>query len=835
MDLILHRDRILFHTCQKIYIIMKPKKFFKHSSLLLCILLWVGQMAFGQAEISTNPADYPGVSVSASSPTSIRFNVDCGTGIPYSGNLVVLNPVGGATYTLSTNIIGLQPGGNLSLSFPSGTDFRIDDDGTPGFTNAIYSFQVDLEEDGSDVDSKTIELYVRCPLKIDFVLDRSGSMLCLPSTPVGTWPCTPHPAISDARWGVLSASVSSFLAPLLLENFPGDQFGVTLFHGASAADWTVGGLVAGLNDLDATNVGHVDNVATGLLNGVSPGGGTPMGRGVTAGTAKVGPASSTTNRVIFLFTDGEQNGDANFLVAPGGTALNNGTPLNNGTGSESIRIYPVATIAHGSTVSILNDIANSNGGDLALAAGGTSDPTVAGEILAAFNAEYADMLADNSPQLSAYVVKSTRRDSVVLPRRNIVLYRRQLASVAGSSSYTGLSQSFTVNRNYGNLIFQVTALEGGGGDDQTFFFIVEKDGKYFIPSILTPKYGIFSLNDLYSNPKKYKVNRSDIPADWSGEVKVHVISFGEDGQSRPFYLSSIIDDHLFDFDLGLGPDGEQLQVEEPLALSAALSYEGKALTGAKVSVILQKPGDDIGDLLARLEAGFDPADPDVAGSIGIQKLAWLQENDPDFLKRTLPQDQIINLKDNGNGKYSFTYSNTDVTGHYKATFLIEADDPKFGAIRRKVPKSIYIMPGDIELDESAVNVQGSGNTTVVQLRPAYKVGTKTRFVGPAYQDLLTLSVNGKPGPRANINPDGTYSFDVPGGGSTNIELNFGGQQLHKGSAETCCTGGDDPGENFLEWLDNWLQDTLGLPAWLVGLIILLLGIIIAWWRRRKSS
>ena len=779
--------------------------------LLSGFFLLSGTNLSGQ-QISRNPSHYTGfplVGVFAANPFSpsiatsdidtLRLLVPCATfssasavlEIPLIGdvggvaNLLAFSsiPVGAANFVTSVPVdIGISSAEATVIenpALPGSRILRI----APNEVLGKNVYVIDLNIPG--VDLVRFEILVRCsPLQLDFVLDRSGSMGCAPDYDIASsgWPC-PTPATS--RWEVLSTAVNLFLNKLLTYQQAGDQVGITLFHSNSAANFSGGGFAGGLVDLNAANI-----AGASTLSSATPGGNTPMGTGLTTSKAKL-PGPGPSNRVMILFTDGEQNGATEQRVNAAGTNLNGppATALNDGSGDERIQILPVATVNYGSAPAILNSIAGSNGAGSALIPPvGTAN--IPNFLLAAFDMRLAEMLADNSPQLIDF------------------------ETLVSNPSDT-LNRTFLVNKGVESLIIEVVPLDGRGRVN----WWVEKDGQIFFPRPL-PGSETTSLFQIQFPYRDERQRRTEPEGKWNLRMATRL--------KREVYVSATVDDHYLDYNVSLGPQSPNFVVEDPLELTVELRHDHLPITGAEVEAIVLRPGEDIGDLLARTNLPLDPSSAIEAGSLGMQKLRKFLE-DKSFLAKIQPKDDVLKLTESSPGNYTASFTDTDLTGVYQVIFWMKGSTDPTGLFTRKHLSTAHFLFGEIDMEASGHSIDQRDDYTVVTFKPAYRVGGKLRYVGPGFDQLFDFTNSPTRAHSVDEQADGTYDLVLNGDPDSRVDIQFGGRPLYKGKISNF------GGKSLIDQIED-IFDQLGLPhtlGWILFILLVLIVLIMLFRLRRR--
>lgn len=666
----------------------------------------------------------------------------------------------------------------------SGAPSSADDNPNP------YDIRVTVT-DGSTNQTKdfTLRILERRLNDIVFVLDRSGSM-------GGSGGVTPPAA---TRWDALKTAVNNYMNKLSdpTIRLDGDRVGLTYFH-STVLQPDATRFPTPLIALDGAAPGTVSTE----LNSQSPGGATAMGPGLENGLSKLTDPEHI--RSILLFTDGEQN------VAP--LVNSNGRQIG---ASDILPSYPadpgtplIFTIGIGSPAGLdlttLANLAAEHRGSCLITSNGssftTSGGTPVGTIDAVFNFAFIEMLHDYSPQCINY-------SSGVLSTGNSVVNLVQFPVNDGVSGPM-IELIFDKKFEIPNLVQLLSR------------FIIQKDGVN-VTQFAQPR-----IVGNYTNSVILSFNFQSSGQSPQGEWTVQ---FAQNDQfyKGSYTLSVIVNDHSLDYSAGSSP--RIPSVGEDISFDVNVNYEGSPVTDADIRAIVLKPGDDLGDLLARngLTVDVNP-DPD-AGSPGIQKYQQLLLSDSNFVAQLLPEEQLVTLAHQADGQYTGAFSQVDVSGVYQIIYLIEGTSPGGGKIRRIHTESKYVTFGEIDAAQSglAYSFDAANNVTVITVRPMTVDG---KFVGPANGNAIIWDSQDSQLLDVQDNQDGSYTIRVEGDPSVEGSLSILGKPIFEGkiSSLDCMSAG-----NIIQRIKCWLI-SLGLPGWLIwiilALILLLLGLLI---RRRR--
>ena len=708
----------------------------------------------------------------ACSPAPADFTISASVGVASSTNIGVLNAGGnvfwdfvttpggcaGGPTSFTCNGVGISlPAGAPATPVPSSAVVAVS--GTPTSSGAFSFRLVVTSNDGTSTCEREYDLILSAPYDIVFVLDHSGSMngttgIALPATD---------------RWDALTIGVNGFTPFLQSSAPPNSRFGLTLFstnvlpNPLPANLVTIGGTLA-------------SDVAAAL--GATPVGWTAMGSGLKDGMGKL--TDATRPRVVVLFTDGEQNQPPEVLTTGCGytdaTLVNPTCPA--GVGSVKIVTVGVGSPG-GPDLTTLQNLAGQNRGTAMITANGSSfTGGCSGDITSAFTCAIAPALAGTSPQM--------------------------VASFSGALSGTVSLPPFEVNRKVSQLLIQLSytrKFETPSLVGLLSGIRILKDGtdvtSFFRPMIVGNFTNVVTFVTDFVLPHTVATT---IPPEGTYTVEMTEPS---NQPSLSFRALVFADDHRLDMDWQVSPGAPR--VNQPLQPTMSLSWLSRPVTNATVRAVILKPGDDLGDLLARNELKVDPSSADDAGSPGHQKYLQLIANDPDFLAQLVPVEQQLDLTHQGDGEYSASYDPGDISGVYQVLYRVTANDPAFGDIERLAAQSVYVRFGDVDLEASEVRTTTSGNTLTINFRPMTTYG---RFVGPAQGDGFSVTGTGVTLDSVTDNQDGSYTLVLSGDLDADISLDLLGESIYQGPAS------DIGGKGFSSWLLLLLLLVLLLLVWL---------------------
>lgn len=670
-------------------------------------------------------------------------------------------------------------GGNLFATFLTSPTNRIRISSPGSVTPGQYFLGVRLSLTPGSVPFK-VRLYrfiVRDPTDIVFVLDRSGSMECdLDEVADGaTWDgCATGNtgALPDRRrWDILKESIGNFVEKLDIHHtVAGDRLSVVYFSGNTAdgalvsdagpfanvsnfRDPIVGGKTVIEREMEVAPIQAAANPrlardGTSIGAGLAKAFGTPAGV-VPALTGRYGGAANASRRqIVVLFTDGEQN-VGNFVREMGAGAgktieLSEGGAVwfsMDNPAISAIDIYTAGVINVPDAATLLDNIADGALGD-----------------------HYFNVLPGDETQFSSDLATHVFNQIFNQTSPQLIRFeRRKLGETAARAD-------FTCNKNANRVILEayfdapvakrcsVTIEKDGVPVTQ---FATGHRGDY----IATYTFNMYALPNLTSDGK------------WSISIKDGARS----GANVTLFATA--DDHAVDFD-GYLNQSTALRVGEKLRAGVKLFENGTAVTHADVKAIILKPGDDIGDLLARTQAPSMPTKSTEVGTCGGQKYGYLQANNPAALERLKQiQQTTITLTDKGNGEYAGIYDDVDVTGVYKVIYWIKYNSPGIAEVERMKEQTLNVLPAPIIFNLIPTTTTKDGSKLLIaNVTPAYKVGNTTRRVGPSYENAFGVEGNGVKLTNVSDNCDGSYNLTLTGNLDAPMKLYLLYEKIYAGTA-----------------------------------------------------
>jgi len=572
-----------------------------------------------------------------------------------------------------------------------------------------------------------------CKREIVFVLDNSGSMNNheVPGDPS-----------SPTKWSklqsVVTASLSQFNSLVPNNNHLWDA----VFFG---------------NQVNRTAAGNLGTNASFTFPAAAIGG-TPMGGGLQMAFQRSFENLNSTNRrddrkrLIILVTDGAQNVN----------------PMVNKTTYSDIHCYntenwPVNGIvpidSHEPALPALNQL---GAGTIGLNSGqegrvqiysvgvGVGIGTAEGALLAATTGLSNSYIAAPTAAALAAIISDFTDDWMADESPRALDSRKGTTK----SDYEQTSELFTVNDSVQAFTLQFFATDHSFTSAQVQ---VLKDGQAiknptqitYNKDFVTVFVDLTSAKLLAENPFLKK------PAGiWQALIS--------DAQSTPYQVTAFVEDKKIHHRLTLG-NGQPLYAGDPLPVKFSVSNRGKGISKDTVVAVLYRPGDDLGDLAARIATPgqLNPNEP--GGSLGQAKIDYAvsQQAIYDSLRE---KQRIIVLKDEGNGNYTGIFNGNEVTGGYRVIVRYQGWTPSTQQHQGWEMEGAFFdfsRPEDIRLKQEVVPVNGTNGKLsrqyLVRVTPVNKFG---RRIGPGQLDRISIQAN--PGATTVLkdNLDGSYETQV---------------------------------------------------------------------------
>jgi len=642
---------------------------------------------------------------------------------------------------------------------------------------------------------------ISVPIDTVMVLDRSGSMLW--SVPGD------NPEGYATRRDALSAGVDRFLADVLALSPPVDStLGLTLFS-SKALD--VPSFSTLRDPVDAALAIEVaDEIGPGApSHSAAPGcdwsttpencewGATSIGAALQDGLAKLGTGGATHSKALVLFTDGEQN-TAPYVTTDGlkicATSSDPAACAAEPDIDADVRIISVGIGDPSSSYhTVLQNLANESQFGTYISANATTpdDFPCAGSIPEAFQCVASYTLAGNSPQMVSYS-----------------------SGTLGNTPKT--MDAFEVNSGVRMLLLSISFdrdVEPLSLEELSTWIAIEKDAtdvtRHFsvVGSMDTSKHvlvkAVFPQSraahaGTFPPQGRYSVTLTN-PDGISGDIAYRAISF--------------VDDHSLKMTWEVSEPTDP-RADEAFLPSMRLIWLGMPLKDATVTARVLRPGDDLGDVLAKMpdvDLRLSATGAEIA-SAGHRKYLSLLK-DSELFQRISPASGEHSLQYRGGGTYDTSYDPNEVSGVYQVRYDVSAETALYGKVQRVAVQSVYVRPGEIDVEASIISKTVRGKDLIIKFRPKTTYG---KFIGPGQMRAFTVSGRGVAlSSLEEVGQDGTYEMVLTGDPNGIVTVNFLGKTIFVGPAS-------DFGEQEKP-INLW---------WLFFFLVVVLVLVVIWWLRR---
>ena len=710
--------------------------------------------------------------------------------------IAVLNAPGNVFWEFNSIPPGATGGGistftfmGITVTLPAGSPASAVSSGltvsVAGAPLAAGSFSFTLtvaSDDGLMTQNRQYDVIINQPMDLVLVFDRSGSM----NATTGT---------GDTRWTALKTAASLFGNMYKDLNRTSDRISITYFEtDLVPASACCNNFIAFSNTIGTTI--NTD------LNANAPGGSTGMGAGIKDAQSKFNDPNKAKS--ILLFTDGEQN--QNPKVNSNGQGFSDATTITSGVKISTIGIGSPSPVYN----TVLQNLAINNRGSYNITSNGAAftfmGGLAAGDLTSGFTNQFVSMLAEFSPQL---VARNTTNVGKGAAPHNLI-------SFPLNKRVDKLILEFSFDKNFElNQLAQLMAR-----------ILVQKNGASVMANVQPSWAGNYTNTILFKidfvNPTPN--GNPPIASDGNWTVQLADVAFFKVSQCR---VTALADDHRLNYKTSYGTNSPR--VNTPFTLKVDLDLLSYPITDATVEAIVLRPGEDLGDLLAKNNLIVNVSSAPDAASPGVQKFDQLLSSDSSFIKALALSENAVVLAHTNGGHYEGTFNGLTVSGLYTLIYRISGNHALAGTYQRMVSENFYTSFNGIDLSKSAISTQLVSGNLVMQLRPMTPYG---RFLGPAAADAFTVNNPAVQISKIEDHQDGRYTITFTGNVDQPVTLAILGQDIYTGKlADISKSGG---GGSIIDSLQKWLE-SLGLPGWSVWLLLLLILLILIFLLRKKPK
>ena len=523
-------------------------------------------------------------------------------------------------------------------------------------------------------------------------------------------------------------------------------------------------------------------------------GGTSIGAALQDGLAKLSSGTATHLKTLVLFTDGEQN-TAPYVTTDGlkicATSEDPAACVAEPEIDASVRIISIGIGDPSSSYhTLLQNLANESQFGTYISANATTpdDFPCAGSITDAFQCVSSYTLAGNSPQMVSYS-----------------------SGMLGNTPKT--MDAFEVNAGVRMLLLSISFdqdIDPSSIEDLSSWIVIKKDqtdvtryfsvvraldtSKHVLVKAVFPQAGMTSARRFLPQGR-YNVTLTK-PSGTSGNIAYRAISF--------------VDDHSLKMTWEVSEPTDP-RANEAFLPSMRLFWLGMPLEDATVTARVLRPGDDLGDVLAKMpdvDLQLKATGVEMASAGQLKYLSLFK--DSELVQKISPTSGQHSLQYRGSGSYDTSYNPGQVSGVYQIRYDVSADTARYGKVQRVAVQSVYVQPGEIDTEASIISKTLRGNTLTVKLRPKTTYG---KLIGPG--QLRAFNVSGqdiKLVDLKEVGQDGTYELVLSGDLDKIISVNYLGKPLFKGPASKF---GEQP--ETTDW------------KWLFYLLLIALILVVLWW------
>jgi hypothetical protein len=384
------------------------------------------------------------------------------------------------------------------------------------------------------------------------------------------------------------------------------------------------------------------------------------------------------------------------------------------------------------------------------------------------NTTYIGLLMDISARGSSYFSYTTSELDDYFTRVFVDIFPHSSPKIIdyryGNLTGGTANELFTASRDLKLLMFKVM-----GDQNASLDYTLKKDG---IDIPLTPEM-IVAKNTyklvFVKFPLEVNGQNIDSEGDW-------IMQISGNGQSA--YKAAAIEDEL-KIKFSCSILAEDLKVGDDVGLEVRLEYQGEPVWGGcEVTAIVLKPGEDLGNLLARTKVpqenvqwNEDNSGPpfhivptlrdsfETGLSNGHLKFQVLMNN-PEFVAKLNQVKRIVPLQSNGDGSFSGKYTETDYSGAYRVVFQVKGEVEEAGKINRTESKSFHVGYGNIDIKKSDLYVirgRKGSMQSMISIRPRDVAGN---YIGPDYLKEVKFSLSEGTVGRIIDRLNGRYSSNL---------------------------------------------------------------------------
>lgn len=590
----------------------------------------------------------------------------------------------------------------------------------------------------------------RLPLNVVLVLDRSGSMGAT------------VPGSADIRWNRLKSSVEQFVKVWQVAGAPpagmgtvssdgnaDDRLGVIFFDSATVDASLDGSFFKARGAIDSPWWTPVNSA----LGAVGPGGSTSIGGGIARGRTQLDTVDSVTgDTAIVLFTDGEQNtmpcvmkeGESvaswcnPVTAAPAGSRL----IISNALGTllaKSAPRGPIFTIGLGEGSGPFADLLEQISQETA----GRARITPTGALM---DSAFVDALVDS---LKGSTMSTLMRTS---------------GTLAAGATFGDPVDVF-VDDAIPRVVF-VARWEGRGTPGLE---IRRPDGMVVTGNLRQTGDGLI-------------VAGIDVPTHGpSGKWQVRLQRpAGVAAQGTAFQLSAHAVESRLSYRITESP---RTGTGSPITVTAEVGWDGQGLASlpaGAIKVILERPGENLGNILFGSDVRGDPRSPggDIEDAVRAKLSALNAGGQLATRIAPLPDPGVHSMAEVGAGRYETTFDAPQVGGQYRFRVVLDWTDARTGLVKRieTTERQMPVMPS-AEATQVAAQHDATGVTLTVTPKDAYG-----NYVGPGYGKLFNVQVaGGMPVPPVtDPSVRGVYVVRIDGvapGSDPNVKIGYRGVTL----------------------------------------------------------